>query len=86
MTPTGSVGRSATSSRPGDEHRPKRHHPISPLASARSSDELDTECAQILFENINILIMYGADRDARTRFNAKVNATLDALPTAEQAE
>lgn len=49
-------------------------------------EELDADCAQILFDNIAILITHGADRDARTQFNAKVNAALDALPTAEQAK
>ena len=49
-------------------------------------EELDPECAKILFDNIDILITHGADRDARSQFNAKVNAALDALPTAEKAK
>lgn len=55
-------------------------------AFKKACEELDAECAKILFDNIEILIAHGADRDARTRFNAKVNAALDALPTAEQAQ
>lgn len=57
------------------------------LATFKAScEELDVECAKILFDNIDILITHGADRDARSRFNAQVNAALSALPTAEQAK
>ena len=57
------------------------------LATFRSAcEELDAECAKILFDNIDTLITHGADRDARSRFNARVNAALDALPMAEQAK
>ncbi|MFM6829189.1 MAG: hypothetical protein ACKOVA_02455 [Novosphingobium sp.] len=49
-------------------------------------EELDAECAKILFDNIDTLITHGADRDARSRFNARVNAALDALPMVEQAK
>ena len=49
-------------------------------------EELDAECAKILFDNIDVLITHGADRDARSRFNAQVKSALDALPTAEKAK
>lgn len=49
-------------------------------------DALDPECAKILFDNIDILIKHRADRDARTQFNTKVKAALDAMPTGGQTK
>jgi hypothetical protein len=51
------------------------------LAAFRSEcEKLDAECAKILFDNIDILKSKGADRDARSAFNIKVKAALEALP------
>jgi hypothetical protein len=55
------------------------------LATFKAACEgIDADCAKILFDNIDILIKHGADRDARTLFNSRVKAALDAL-TAEGA-
>lgn len=55
------------------------------LAAFRAACEaLDPECAKILFDNIGILITHGAERDARSQFNTRVKAALDAMLTAEQ--
>lgn len=55
------------------------------LATFKAACEgIDADCAKILFDNIGILIKHGADRDARTLFNSRVKAALDAL-TAEGA-
>lgn len=57
------------------------------LAAFKTACEaLDAECAKILFDNIDILIVHGADREARTQFNAKVNAALEALAPAGQSQ
>lgn len=56
------------------------------VAFKTACEALDAECAKILFDNIDILITRGADRDARSQFNAKVNAALDALLAIGQAK
>lgn len=57
------------------------------LAAFKAACEgIDADCAKILFDNIAILIKNGADRDARTLFNAKVKNALEALPAKEAAE
>lgn len=57
------------------------------LAAFKAACEaIDSDCAKILFDNIDILIEHGADRSARTIFNANVKAALDALPKAEEAQ
>ncbi|MGC6399487.1 hypothetical protein ACNI3Q_02780 [Sphingomonas sp. FW199] len=51
------------------------------LAAFRAEcEKLDADCAKILFDNIDVLRLKGADRDARSAFNAKVKAALEALP------
>jgi hypothetical protein len=42
-------------------------------------EKIDAECAQILFDNFDILKRNGADRDARSRFNGQVKIALEAL-------
>lgn len=49
-------------------------------------EEIDADCAKVLFNNIAILIKHGADRDARTLFNTNVKEALNALPAEGQAE
>lgn len=57
------------------------------LAAFRSACEaIDADCAKILFDNIDLLIKNGADRDTRTVFNEKVKAALTELPLPEKAE
>lgn len=57
------------------------------LAAFKAACEaLDADCAKILFDNIDILIARGADRDARSQFNAKVNAALDTMPATGQTK
>ena len=43
-------------------------------------EKLDADCAKILFDNIYVLKLKGADRDARSAFNEKVKLALEALP------
>ena len=43
-------------------------------------EKIDAECTKILFDNIDLLKTYGANRDARSQFNAKVKTALEALP------
>jgi hypothetical protein len=51
------------------------------LATFRAEcEKIDAECARILFDNIDMLKKYGAERDARSQFNAKVKTALEALP------
>lgn len=49
-------------------------------------EEIDADCAKVLFDNIDILIKNGADRDARTLFNSKVKAALDTLTVEGKVE
>lgn len=42
---------------------------------------IDADCAKILSDNISILRDHGADRDARSVFNAKVKEALASLPS-----
>jgi len=57
------------------------------LAAFKTTCEaLDADCAKILFDNISLLIEHGSDREARTVFNGKVKAALDALPKGEKAK
>lgn len=51
------------------------------LAFKAPCEEIDAECAKILFDNIEILRKHGPDRDARGTFNANVKKALGALPS-----
>lgn len=41
---------------------------------------IDSECAKILADNVDILVEHGSDREARGKFNAKVKQALATLP------
>jgi len=55
------------------------------VAFRAACDALDPECAGILFDNLAALRTAGADRNARTVFNASVKLALEALPDAGAA-
>lgn len=56
------------------------------LAFKAACEEIDADCAKILFDNIDILKKYGPDRDARGTFNAIVKKALAALPADEEEQ
>jgi hypothetical protein len=53
------------------------------LAFKAACEEIDADCAKILFDNLEILKKNGPDRDARGVFNANVKKALAALPDEE---
>jgi hypothetical protein len=53
------------------------------MAFRAKCDELDAECAKILFGHIDILREHGADRAARAIFNGKVSVAIQALADPE---
>ena len=44
---------------------------------------IDADCAKILFDNLDILKKHGADRQARSQFDARVKKSLEELPDGE---
>ena len=54
------------------------------LAFKAACENIDAECAKILFDNFDILKKRGPDRDARAIFNASVKKALDALPDQDE--
>lgn len=48
-------------------------------------DTIDADCAKILSDNIDMFLIHGSGREARSKFNAKVKEALAALP-AKDAE
>ena len=55
------------------------------LAFKAACENIDAECAKILFDNFDILKKRGPDRDARAIFNASVKKALEALLDEEKS-
>ena len=55
------------------------------LAFKAACENIDADCAKILFDNFEILKKRGPDRDARTIFNSRVKKALGALPDEEES-
>ena len=55
------------------------------LAFKAACEKIDADCAKILFDNLDILKKYGADRQARFQFDARVKTALEGFPDDEAA-